>query len=94
MSNNTTTPPPAPVIRSATKAAFPHIVDIVLDNVNVTNALDHFGTDDIADILTLDDASIEGLTYRGPDPKITKPHPLKRGEIVFIVNVHPLCPLS
>jgi hypothetical protein len=78
MSNSTTTAPPAPVTRSATKAAFTHIVDIVLDNVNVANASDHFG---IADIRTLDDAAIEGLTYPDPDPNITQPHPPKRGEI-------------
>jgi hypothetical protein len=78
MSNTTTAPPRAPVTRSATKAAFTHIVDIVLDNTNVTNALDHFGIDDIADILTVDDAAIEGFTYLDPDPNITQPHPLKR----------------
>jgi hypothetical protein len=92
MSNTTTAPPPAPVTRSATKAAFTHIVDIVLDNTNVTDALNHFGIDDIADILTLDDVAIEGLTYPDPDPNITQPHPLKRGEIgllrTFIHYVH------
>jgi hypothetical protein len=78
MSNTSTPPPPAPVTRSATEAAFAHVVDIVLDNVNVTNALNHFGLDDIANIITLDDTAIEGLTYPDSDPKVTQPHHLKR----------------
>jgi hypothetical protein len=81
MSNTTTATPPAPVTRSATKAAFTHIVDIILDNTNVTDALVHFDIDDIADILTLDDVAIEGLTNPDPDPNITQSDPLKRGEI-------------
>jgi hypothetical protein len=77
MSNTSTPPAPAPATRSATKAVFTHAVDIILNNMNVTstNVLDNFGLDDIADILALDDAAIEGLTYPDPDRRVTQPHP-------------------
>jgi hypothetical protein len=83
---------PVPLTRAATKAAFTHVVDVILDNVNVTSALAEADIDDVVDILTLDDATITSLTYADPDPNVTQPHLLKRGEIgllrTFLHFVH------
>jgi hypothetical protein len=92
MPTNTPIPTPVPNTRSATKAAFTHVVDVVLDNQNITNALAKAGLDDIGDILAFDDAAIIDLKYPDPDPNVTQLHPIRRGEIgllrTFIHFVH------
>ena len=58
----TPAPTPVPLTRSVTKAAFTHVVDVIIDSVNVTSALAEADIDDVVDILTLDDATITSLT--------------------------------
>jgi hypothetical protein len=70
---------PVPLTRAATKVTFPHVVDVILDSMNVTSALAEAGIDDVVNILTLDDATITSLTYTDPDPNVTQPHLLKGG---------------
>jgi hypothetical protein len=76
----TPTSTPVPLTRASTKAAFTHVVDVIIDSVNVTSALAETGIDDVDDILTLDAATITSLTYTDPDPNVTQPHLPKRGE--------------
>jgi hypothetical protein len=67
--------------RAASKAAFTHIMDNVLQSPNVTSALAEEGIEDTFGLFTLTDTIIENLTYPDSDPNIKAAHRLKKGEI-------------
>jgi hypothetical protein len=77
---------------AASKAAFVHVTDVILDNSNITAAIKENGIEDISSILNLTDVTVEHLTYHDSDPNVTPPHRFKMGEIglikIFIHFVH------
>jgi hypothetical protein len=46
----------------ASKAAFAHVTDVILDNSNITAAFKEHGIQDISSILRLTDVTVENLT--------------------------------
>jgi hypothetical protein len=80
------------ITHAASKAAFVHVTDIILENSNITADFKEGGIEDISSILKLTDITVEILNYADSDPKITQAHPRKRGEIglirTFIHFVH------
>ena len=71
-------------IHVASKAAFAHVTDVILDNNNITAAFKANGIEDISSILRLTDVTVEKLTYHDPDPNVTITSCLKKGEIGLI----------
>jgi hypothetical protein len=70
--------------RNLSKAAFTHIMEFVLNNTNVKNALVESGIDDTYGLLTLTDAIVENLVYPDTDPQVKTMHKLKKGEMGLI----------
>jgi hypothetical protein len=58
------------LIREASKAAFTHIMDNVLQYPNVTSALAAIGIEDTFGLFTLTDTIVDNLTYPDPDPNV------------------------
>jgi hypothetical protein len=75
---------PSPFTHAASIAAFSYIMDNILDNDNVMNALEESGIEDIFSFLMLKDNAVENLTYCDPDPNVTTLYRLKMGEIGLI----------
>jgi hypothetical protein len=77
---------------AASKAAFVHVTDVILDNSNITAAFKENGIQDISSILRFADVTVENLTYHDPDPNVTTTYCRKKGEIglikAFIHFVH------
>jgi hypothetical protein len=71
-------------IHVASKAAFAHVTDVILDNSNITAAFKENGIEEISSILRLTDVTVENLTYHDPDPNVTTTFCLKKGEIGLI----------
>ena len=71
-------------IHVASKAAFAHVTDVILDNNNITAAFKANGIEDISSILRLTDVTVENLAYHDPDPNVTTTYCLKKGEIGLI----------
>jgi hypothetical protein len=67
--------------RAASKAAFTHTMDNVLQYPSVTNALSAIGIEDTFALFTLTDAIIDNLTYPDPDPNVKTTHCLNKGEM-------------
>jgi hypothetical protein len=69
---------------AASKAAFVHVTDVILDNSNITSAFKENGIQDISSILRLTDVTVKNLTYHDPDLNVTTTSCLKKGEIGLI----------
>jgi hypothetical protein len=67
--------------RAASKAAFTHIMDNVLQYPNVTNALAAIGIEDTFCLFTLTDNIVDNHTYPDPDPNVKTNHHRKKGQI-------------
>ena len=75
-----TTAPNTRSAAKASKAAFTHITDVLLDNANITKAFKEDGIEHVANILSLTDQEVDDLSYLDPDPSITTAYSLKKGE--------------
>jgi hypothetical protein len=75
-------PMSTPTTRAASRAAFVHVTDVVLDNKNVTKALKNDGIRDIDGILRLDDDLVADLTYLDAvtDPSNATVHHFNKGD--------------
>jgi hypothetical protein len=67
--------------RAASKPAFTHLMDNVLQYPNVTNALDAIGIEDTFGLFTLTDTIVDILSYPDPDLNVKAAHRLKKGEM-------------
>ena len=67
--------------RTASKVAFSHIMEFVLNSTNIKEALIEEGIDDTYGLLTLTDSIVENLAYPDIDPQVTTRHKLKKGEM-------------
>jgi hypothetical protein len=70
-----------PITGTASKAAFTHVMDNIIQNPNITSALQSHDIEDILKFLILTDTDVDTLTYPDPDTKVTIVHALKKGEI-------------
>jgi hypothetical protein len=77
-------PTTTPNTRAASKAAFTHITDVLLDNANITKAFKEDGIENVANILSLTDKEVDDLTYLDSDPSSTTAYSLKKGEKCLI----------
>jgi hypothetical protein len=79
-------------IRAASKAAFVHVTDVILEDSKITAALKKGGIEDIPSILKLTDVTVDNLTFPGPDHDPTITVRLRKGETglikTFIHFVH------
>ena len=69
------------ITRAASKVAFNHIMDNVIDNINIKASLGLVGIDDTFGLMTLTDTDIENLTYPDIDPNVQTTYKLKKGEM-------------
>ena len=69
------------ITRAASKVAFNHIMDNVIDNINIKASLGLVGIDDTFGLMTLTDTDIENLTYPDTDPNVQTTYKLKKGEM-------------
>ena len=69
---------------TASKAAFTHVMDNVLQNPNITSALNEQGIDDTFGLMILTDDIVDNLVYPDLDPHVQTKHRLKMGEIGLI----------
>jgi hypothetical protein len=80
------------ITHAASKAAFIHVTDVILENSNITAAFKGGGIEDIPIILKLTDVTVNNLTFPDSDPDVTMTYHLKFGEInlikTFIHYVH------
>jgi hypothetical protein len=76
----------------ASKAAFIHVTDVILENSNVTAAFKEGGIEEIPSILKLTDVTVTNFTFPDSDPAVTMRYCLNFGEInlikTFIHYVH------
>jgi hypothetical protein len=72
---------------AASKAAFTHIMDNVLQYPNVTSALAAIGIEDTFGLFNLTDTIVDNLTYPDPDPNVKTTHRLKKGEMNIIKSL-------
>ena len=80
------------ITHPASKAAFVHVTDVILENSNITAAFKEGGIEDIPSILKLTDVTVNNFTFPDSDPDVTMTYRLKYGEInlikTFIHYVH------
>jgi hypothetical protein len=67
--------------RAASKAAFTHSIDNVLQYPNVTSALAVIGIEGTFGLFTLTDTIVDNLSYPDTDPNVKTNHRLKKGEM-------------
>ena len=72
------------ILTLTSKATFTHLMDNVLQNPNITSALNEQGIDDIFGLMILTDDIVDNLVYPDSDPQVQIKHCLKMGEIVLI----------
>jgi hypothetical protein len=73
-------PTPLPTfISTASKAAFVHVTDVILENSNITAAFKEGGIEDISSILKLTDVTVDNLTFPDPDHDPTIMVRLRKG---------------
>ena len=66
------------------KATFTHVMDNVLQNPKITNALNEQGIDDIFGLMILTDDIVDNLVYPDSDLQVQIKYRLKMGEIGLI----------
>jgi hypothetical protein len=64
---------------TAAKDAFIYIFENVLENENITRALNEEGLDNIVSLVKLTDDGVDNLAYHVPDPNIQKLQNFKLG---------------
>jgi hypothetical protein len=72
------------ITHAASKAAFVHVTDVILENSNITAAFKEGGIKDIPSILKLTNVTVKSLTFPDPNPNINEMYCLKMGEIKLI----------
>jgi hypothetical protein len=70
--------------RAASKLALPHVLDNVIQRLQISNAFKKSGYEEITDLLQLDDAIISNLEYDTTVNNTTTTHPLQKGDMGMI----------